>query len=128
MSAKIVGEGGIGRRELLGGAALVGAVGAFGVSRILPRASEAGIVIYDSERPASRAFARSSAAPRRIDLAEEARTNWRAVRSLSRGEGVAGYTPWNAYVTARGWLEERGLRLVSEALDRKTGLIAWQMA
>ena len=121
-------EAGIRRRELLGGAALVGAVGAFGVSRILPRAGEAKVVVFDSERPASRAFAKASAASRRIDLTEEARTNWRTVRSLRKGEGVAGYTPWNAYVSARGWLEEQGLRLVSEQLDRRTGLIAWQMA
>ena len=128
MSARTLDERGIKRRDLLLGAGLVGAVGAFGVSRILPRAGEANVVIYDSERSASRAFARSIAAPHRIDLAEESRTNWRAVRALRRGDGVAGYTPWNAYVSARGWLEEQGLRLVSEQLDRKTGLIAWQMA
>jgi threonine dehydrogenase-like Zn-dependent dehydrogenase len=119
---------GIRRRELLGGAALVGAVGAIGLSRVLPRAGEVRVVVFDSERPASRAFAKASAAPRRIDLAEENRTHWRAVRSLKRGEAVAGYTPWHAYVVARGWLEEQGLRLVSETLDRRTGLIAWQMA
>ena len=107
---------------------LASAVGAIGVSRILPRAGEAKVVLFDSERSASRAFAKASPAVRRIDLAEETRTHWRAVRGLKRGEAVAGYTPWHAYVVARGWLEEQGLRLVSETLDRRTGLIAWQMA
>jgi hypothetical protein len=116
------------RRELLGGAALLGAAGAFGLSRTTPRAAEAKVVIFDSERPASRAFAQSVSAPCHIDLAQEAHSNWRAIRSLQRGEPVAGYTPWNAYVAARGWLEERGLRIVSETLDRRTGLVAWHMA
>ncbi|MBO9575081.1 MAG: hypothetical protein J7494_05045 [Sphingobium sp.] len=128
MSARKTEDAGIRRRELLGGAALLGAAGAVGVARILPRAGEAGVVIFDGARPASRAFAKGSAAPRRIDLAQDASSNWRALRTLRKGERVAGFTPWGAYVSARGWLEEQGLRLVSEQLDRRTGLIAWTMA
>jgi len=118
---------GLRRREVLGGAALLGAAGAIGIARILPRSGR-GVVIFDSERPASRAFARNAAAARRIDLADEARTNWRDLRGLNAGTPVSGYTPWSAYVAARGWLEEKGLRLVSETLDRRTGLVVWSMA
>lgn len=118
----------VSRRQMLGGVALVGAASAVGIARILPRGSEARVVVFDSARPASRAFARDHAAAQRIDLAQEARTNWRAVRAIGKREPVAGYTSWNAYVTARGWLEEQGLRLASETLDRRTGLILWSMA
>ena len=118
---------GVGRREVLGGVALVGAAGAIGLARILPRGGP-GVVIFDSTRPASRAFAKGASAVRRIDLAEEARTNWRGLRALGQGMPVPGYTPWSAYVAARGWLEERGLRLISETLDRRTGLVVWSMA
>ncbi|MBO9580567.1 MAG: hypothetical protein J7498_06715 [Sphingobium sp.] len=118
----------VSRRQMLGGVALVGAAGAVGLGRILPRGDGARIVVFDGARPASRTFAKSTAAARRIDLADEARTNWRGLRSLAKGAPVAGYTSWNAYVTARGWLEEKGLRLVSETLDRRTGLVVWSMA
>lgn len=118
----------VSRRQVLGGVALVGAAGAVGVARILPRGSEARVVVFDSAHAASRAYARGHASVKRIDLAREAQTNWRNMRALAKGEPVAGYTSWNAYVTARGWLEERGLRLVSEALDRRSGLILWSMA
>lgn len=118
---------GLRRREVLGGAALLGAAGAIGLARILPRDGK-GVVIFDSAHMASRVFARNAAAVRRIDLADEARTNWRGLRALGGGTPVSGYTPWSAYVAARGWLEERGLRLVSETLDRRTGLVAWSMA
>lgn len=128
MSARNPDGAGIRRRELLGGAALLGAAGAVGVSRILPRAGEADVIVFDSARPASRAFARSGTGARRLDLAQDASSNWRALRTLQKGERVAGFTPWGAYVSVRGWLEEQGLRLVSEALDRRTGLVAWTMA
>ncbi len=119
---------GVRRREVLGGVALAGAVGAFGVARLLPRGNAARVVLFDGGRPASRAFARTSAAARRIDLAEDAGMHWRALRSLDRAMPVAGYTPWSSYVAARGWLEEQGLRLVSERLDRRNGLVIWSMA
>jgi hypothetical protein len=118
----------VSRRQMLGGAALVGAASAVGIARLMPRGRDARVVIFDSARPASLAFARSHAAVQRIDLAQEARTNWRAVRTVGKSEPVAGYTSWNAYVAARGWLEERGLRLVSETLDRRSGLVLWSMA
>ncbi len=118
----------VSRRQMLGGVALVGAAGAVGIARVLPRGDKARVVVFDSARPASRAFAKGKGAVQRIDLVQEARTNWRAVRTLRKGEPVAGYTSWNAYVTARGWLEEQGLRLTSEALDRRAGLVIWSMA
>lgn len=128
MSEAAENRSGVRRRELLGGAALLGAAGAVGLSRVLPRDHGPRIVVFDGSRDASRAFAKAGGAVQRIDLAEEARTNWRALRSIERGLPVAGYTGWTAYVAARGWLEERGLRLVSETVDRRRGLIAWTMA
>ncbi|GEM_PF-1078574 len=128
MSGAATETGGLRRRELLTGVALVGAAGAIGFARLLPTGSEADVFVFDSARPASRAFAQLSAASRRIDLASEAGTNWQALRTLGRGGAVAGYTPWSAYVAARSWLEDQGLRLVSETLDRRNGLVAWQMA
>jgi len=118
----------VSRRQMLGGVALVGAAGAVGLGRVLPRGDKSRIVVFDGARPASRTFARNTAAARRIDLADEAHTNWLGLRTLAKGAPVAGYTSWNAYVTARGWLEEKGLRLVSETLDRRTGLVVWSMA
>jgi hypothetical protein len=118
----------ISRRQVLGATALVGAAGAVGFARILPRGGESRVVVFDSKHAASLAFAKSGAVLQRIDLNEEAKTNWRTMRTLAKGKPVAGYTSWNAYVTARGWLEERGLRLVSETLDCRSGLILWSMA
>jgi hypothetical protein len=119
---------GVRRRDLLGGAALLGAAGAVGLSRFLPNVGEARVVVFDSARPASRAFAKAKGAVKRIDLAQESASNWRALRQLGRATPVAGYTGWTAYVAARGCLEEQGLRLVSETVDRRRDLIAWTMA
>ena len=119
-------ERGFRRREVVGGAALLGAAGAAGLMRALPRG--AGVLIFDSSHAASRAFALTHGAARRIDLAAEARTNWRGVRALGKGAAVAGYTGWDDYVAARGWLEGQGLRVVSEAVDRRRALVTWRMA
>lgn len=128
MSGPQADAGGVRRRELLGGAALLGAIGAIGLAPILPRTGEPGVIVFDSTQPASRAFAKLGGAARRIDLVAEDRTSWRALRSLGRALPVAGYTSWAAYVTARLCLEGQGLRMVSEALDRRRGLVAWRMA
>lgn len=128
MSSEDMTQSGLRRRDLLAGVALVGTAGALGFARLLPGAREAQVFVFDSARPASHAFAQLSTAPCRIDLAREAGTNWQALRTLGRDGAVAGYTPWSAYVAARGWLEERGLRLVSETMDGRNGLVAWHMA
>jgi hypothetical protein len=118
----------VSRREILGGAALLGAAGAFGIHKVAGRAKTPQLVIYDSRKPASLAFARSQSGIRQIDLASEQQSNWGAVRALKRQGPIAGLTSWNDYVSARQWLEERGLRLTVETHDRQHDLIGWTMA
>lgn len=119
----------VSRRQILGGAALVGAAGALGVHRLAGRKIRPQVVIYDSARPASLAFARAQPGTRLVDLAGERSVNWQGVRALrKKGGAVAGLTGWNDYVAARQWLEERGLRVQVEDHDRKHDLIAWTMA
>ena len=120
---------GFSRREMLGAAAIVGAAGAIGVHRLRPAGARAPqIIVYDSRRPASLAFAQARPDLRRIDLAREQGENWRAVRALDRTGVVGGLTGWNDYVSARQWLEDRGLRVVEQSHDRRRDLIAWTMA
>jgi len=120
---------GVSRRELLGAAAIVGAAGAVGLHCWRDRAGRAPeIIVYDSRKPASLAFAQDRPARHRIDLAREQGENWRAIRRLDRSHAVGGLTGWNDYVAARQWLEERGLRVVEQAHDRRHDLIAWTMA
>lgn len=121
----------VSRREMLGGAALLGAAGAFGLHKMAGRGGDVPVprvVIYDSRKPASLAFMRAQRGMVRIDLAREQAENWRAIRALGREGAVAGVTGWTDYVAARGWLEQRGLRVAAEAHDRQTDLIRWTMA
>lgn len=118
--------GGIKRRELLGGAALLGAAGAIGIARFAGRQPD--VIVYDGTHLESAAFGRGSRAAHRIDLAQEAGVHWRGLRRVKRGTAVQGLTSWEIYVAARGLLEEQGLRIVSEVVRRQTGLIAWSMA
>ncbi len=117
----------VSRREMLGGAAVLGAAGALGVHKLAPRAKKPSLVIYDSRKPASLAYAQAYPGIRRIDLASERQSNWRAIRAVKRQGTVAGLTGWNDYVSARQWLEERGLRVAEEGHDRHHDLIAWRM-
>lgn len=118
---------GIRRRELLGGAALIGAAGAIGVGRYA-MTRRPDVLVYDGANAASVAFGRNGRAPHRIDLHREASIHWRGLRRVKRGTAVEGLTSWDLYVAARGLLQEQGLRLVSEVVRRPTGLIAWAMA
>jgi hypothetical protein len=116
------------RRDLLAGLGLIGAAGALGYRHVAGR-GRAQVVIFEGDRPVARALARTGGfSARRIDLSAESATHWRSLRSLGKGLAVAGFTGWDAYVAARGLLEGQGLRLVSEAVDRKRGLVAWRMA
>jgi hypothetical protein len=117
----------VGRRELLGGMALLGAASAVAL-KPSARTFRAQVVVYEGDRPAARALAMTGGAARRIDLATESGSHWRSLRTMAKGQAVAGFTGWDAYVAARGLLEGQGLRIVSEALDRKRGLVAWRMA
>lgn len=120
----------VSRRELLGGAALLGAAGAFGLHRMAGQAGAAPrFVIYDSRKPASLAYAQAQGGGvAGIDLVQERAANWRGVRALGREGPVAGVTGWTDYVAARGWLEQRGLRVTAQAHDRRSDLIRWTMA
>ena len=121
----------VSRREILGGVALLGAAGTFGLHRMAGQGAAIPaprVVIYDSRRPASLASVHARSDAVRIDLAREQVENWRAVRALGREGPVAGVTGWTDYVAARGWLEQRGLRVTAEAHDRQADLIRWTMA
>ncbi|MBT2187014.1 twin-arginine translocation signal domain-containing protein [Sphingobium nicotianae] len=116
----------VSRRQVLGGAAVLGAAGAIGVQRMTGPGKVAHVVLFDSRKPASLAFARTRAGKRQLDLAHTA--NWSAIRTIDRKGAVAGMTSWNDYVSARQWLEERGLRVQSERHDKTHDLIEWVMA
>jgi hypothetical protein len=117
----------VSRRQILSGAAVLGAAGAVGLHKMAgQRAKTPQLVVFDSRQPASLAFARGHAGKRQLDLAMAA--NWTAIRTVDRKVPVSGLTSWNDYVFARQWLEERGLRVASEDHDRRHDLIAWTMA
>ncbi len=116
----------VSRRQVLGGAAVLGAAGAIGVHKMAGRGKAPVLIVYDSRKPASLAFARTQPGKRQIDLASAA--SWSALRTVERKGAIGGLTSWNDYVSARQWLEERGLRVASESHDRAHDLIAWTMA
>ena len=116
----------VSRRQILGDAAALGAAGAIGVHRMTGRGKAPALIVYDSRQPASLAFARTRSGKRQLDLASAG--TWSALRTLDRKGAVAGLTSWNDYVSARQWLEERGLRLQSQSHDRTHDLIEWTMA
>ena len=89
-------------------------------------ASTPKLVVFDSRLPASVALARTSVAS--IDVAHEDARFWRGLRGLDRGP-VAGLTRWSDFVTVRGFLEERGLRLKAQTpLPGQPHLFRWEMA
>jgi len=117
----------VSRRQILGGAAVLGAAGAIGVHRMAGKGGKTPVLIlYDSRKPASLAFARARSGKRQLDLASAA--SWSALPGIERKGPVAGLTSWNDYVSARQWLEEKGLRVAAEQRDRAHDLIAWTMA
>lgn len=120
---------GVSRRQLLGAAAVVGVAGAIGARRLAGRRTvRPTLVVFDSRKSASAAFARAHQGIRAVDLAGGQGASWDAIRRAGRKGTVAGLTGWNDYVSARQWLEERGLRVRAEDHDRRHDLIAWTMA
>ena len=103
------------RRTALKASAFAGAAAA------LPLAAgqaqgRAALVVHDSRLPASRAFLAAHSQGRRLDIAGEDGRFWATVRfGLPHLGLVEGLTRWSDWVQLRGALEERGLRLVSEA-------------
>lgn len=110
------------RRNLLASGAAAATVAAVGGSRLA--AAPPALVVYDSRRADSLAFARSIAAPR-IDVAREDANLWRAVRGVAVEGIVVGLTGWSDWVLVRGMLEEKGKRLRREA--RAGRLFQWTM-
>jgi hypothetical protein len=96
----------------------------------------ATLVLFDSRIPESRAFARTAGnvGTAMIDLAEVEATQWAELRAdLAGKRRVIGLTGWTDWVIARGFLEERGLRLTSETsvpapMSGKAHLFRWEMA
>jgi hypothetical protein len=116
----------VSRRQVLGGAAVIGAAGAIGVHRMAGRGKAPELILYDSRKPASLTLARGQPGVRQLNLANAA--TWSDIRRAQLKGPVSGLTSWNDYVSARQWLEEKGLRVAAESHDRKQDLIAWTMA
>jgi hypothetical protein len=94
------------------------------------------LILFDSRVPESRAFAKQigNAMVAMIDIVEVEKTQWSALRMDFAGKHhVIGLTGWTDWVIARGFLEERGLRLTSETsvpapVSGKAHLFRWTMA
>lgn len=123
----------VSRRSVLKGASALGAATA------LPLAATAkppAFAIYDSRLPEARLFARAQRRKgiRIFDIAP----GDSALRALARADlaaagPVIGLTGWSDWVTVRGLLEERGLRMQTEArvdarLSKFAHLFRWEMA
>jgi hypothetical protein len=112
----------IDRRSLLKSSAVVSGIVA------VPAAARAfkapALIVFDSREPKSRAFADGKPGPR-IDVAHEDSQMWRSLRSVSKRQ-IEGLTIWSDWVLARGFLEERGLRVQQEV--KMGGLFHWTMA
>ena len=111
------------RRKLLASGAAAATIAAAGGLR-LAAAALPSLVIYDSRRVDSLAFAQTIAAPR-IDIAREDANLWRAVRGVAIQGTVVGLTAWSDWVLVRGMLEEKGKRMRSET--RNGRLFQWAM-
>jgi hypothetical protein len=93
------------------------------------------LVLFDSRIPESCTFARAAnnSYGAMIDLADIETTQWISLRASFAGKhSVVGLTGWTDWVIARGFLEERGLRLTSETsvpapVSGKAHLFRWEM-
>jgi hypothetical protein len=113
----------IDRRSLLKSGAVAGGIAA---APIAARAFEPlALIVFDSRTLSSRAFARKMGG-RKLDIAQEDILFWRNMRSARKGGRVEGLTSWSDWVLARGLLEEKGLRVKTEAKAGK--LFRWTMA
>ncbi len=119
------------RRSVLKGAGVT--VFAVGLTGRADSSQAASIMVHDSRIPESRAFAETCKGLLRINLAEKNEARLQSLRALGPNPGpVIGVTGWNDWVMVRGLLEEKGLRLVSEApvpapVSGKAHLFAWEM-
>ena len=86
--------------------------------------SRPDLVVYDSTRLASRAFARRHGSEA-FDVSAGDQALWRAFRRSAPTGRIVGLTTWNELVRARGLLEERGKRLAYE--EKRGPLFLWAM-
>jgi hypothetical protein len=112
------------RRGVLKGGALASAAVSLPAGAAMLR--RVGIVVYDSEIAASRAFAKGAGVTSKLDLAEEHRERFATLRAgLPKGKTIEGLTRWSDWVALRSELETQGWRLAFEA--RSGVLFRWTM-
>jgi hypothetical protein len=101
----------VSRRTVLKSVATAGAASALPV---IASAKGPSLVIFDSRIPESKTFAKR--ARNALDVAALDATHWVGLRRDFQGiKRVEGVTGWSDWVLVRGFLEEQGLRLVSES-------------
>lgn len=92
------------------------------------------LVVFDSRLPESARFAADHLGALTFDLAEAGASRWSALRGeLPQVRVIEGLSGWSDWVSARGLLEGKGLRLLREdriaaPLSGKAGLFRWSMA
>ena len=117
--------------------ALFGIAGS-GAAASIPSAARATfaptILFADTRLPATGGFVAGAAGARVIDIATAEDDLWREVRDfVPAGSRVRGLTRWSDWITLRGVLLEKGLRVRDEraadpALTGDTALFHWEMA
>lgn len=113
----------VSRRDVVkAGAAGALLLGAEAVARTAPAAA---LLVYDSRRAASRAFA-AAFGGHTIDVADEHTNRWRSFRAPLPGGRIIGLTRWSDHVLAAGYAAEQGRRLVR--LEPRGGLFLWELA
>ncbi len=122
------------RRTTLAGL-LAATIGGSAVAGPPPAATRGGTALFvDSRLSATPAFRGQRANAPAIDIADAPADLWRAVRAfVPAGRHVHGLTRWSDWVTLRGVLQDKGLRLRAEtpldpALAGGTALFLWEMA
>lgn len=117
----------VSRRAVLKGGALATTTLAVPAGAAVLRQS--GLVVFDSHIAESRAFAAAAGHLPALDIAEEHRTRFAALRAgVPRGKTVEGLTLWSDWVALRSELETQGWRLVAEArTGRRQDLFRWTM-
>jgi hypothetical protein len=111
----------ISRRNILK-CGIAAAVSAGSTTTLASRSAD--LIIFDSRKPISARFANRHFV-RKIDVAHEDKNFWRNLRSDTASRKIAGMTGWSDFILARGFLEERGKRLMVERLQG--GLFFWEM-
>jgi len=112
------------RRSILQGALLVATAASAHAGGALVTDSTT-LFVYDSREAQSLALRERLGLPA-IDVAQQHAERWSALRALQPEGRIAGLTKWSDHVLVRTLLEEKGLRLRSEA--RRGALFYWDMS